>query len=98
MKINIIRTIMLKDNPRESSSVSKTYNTDFQPRIGEGIFSTAFERDEDVRVVEVQHSIESNELDVWVNIYEIDSQNRDDLKRIVDMYMLHGWNCPVYTF
>ncbi|MGE7624607.1 hypothetical protein ACQKMD_16580 [Viridibacillus sp. NPDC096237] len=98
MEITISRLIILFDNAVNSRTVTKTFESDVIPHEGDFIYSTAFERDEEVEVSSVFIDYERNECYVYLDPLSIESDDIKYLKQTVDMYMLHEWKCEFYAF
>jgi hypothetical protein len=98
MEITLFRLIILKENAHQSRNVTKSFNSEVIPRNGDFIVSTAFERDEEVKVTGISIDYEQNQCTVYLEPLSINSEDIKHLKQIVDMYMLHDWQCSYYGF
>lgn len=93
MNITINRLIILKDKSFDSRYVTKTFTSAVIPHEGDFINSTAFEKDEEVEVSSVVIDYEQNECMVYLEALYLESDKKEHLKNMVDMYMLHNWKC-----
>lgn len=98
MEIILTRLISLHDDAVNSRNVRKTFKSEVIPHKGDFIYSTAFERDEEVEVGSVFIDYERNECFVYLVPLSIESDEIKHLKQTVAMYMLHGWECGFYEF
>lgn len=98
MKITICRTLWLKEIASKTRSVTKTFESEIVPHKGDYIYSSAFHRDEEVEVVQVFIDYENNECMVYLKPFSIDSEDMEHLKNLVDVYLLHDWECQFYGF
>ncbi|MGE6488498.1 hypothetical protein [Paenisporosarcina sp. NPDC076898] len=85
-------------NPKKWRTVTKTFQSNVIPSVKDRIESSAFESDEEVRVVEIVINYEEDYAYIYLEVLNIETNDDDVLKSQVDMYMSHGWDCGYYGF
>ncbi|SFP11669.1 hypothetical protein [Salibacterium halotolerans] len=98
MEVTLSRWIILKDIAHKSRNVTKTFTSEVIPHKGDFVFSTAFERDEEVEVASVFIDYERDDCMVFLEPLSLNTEDNHYLKQTVDMYMLHEWKCTFYDF
>lgn len=90
--------IQLEDFREGSILISKNFDSNILPRVGDRIVDSVWKYEQEIFVEGVEISYQDDECYIGLTPITLNTLDRQALKEYKEMTALHGWKCnsPVY--